>query len=152
MAGWANKLKHEVLGNTFRAETPDATMFIALIDSSFPPDADTDAFSEINEITAGNGYTLGGIELTKGNTDFDTWTQDDANNRGLVQIRNVVWTASGGPIPSAGDPAYYAILVDPNVTTESRALYAYWSLASDRTVSDGQTLTLEDCEIQINEA
>lgn len=70
----------------------------------------------------------------------------------LVQIKDVSWTASGGSIPSSGSGARYAVLTDDNATVGNREVLAYWDLTSDRTVSDGQTLTLQDLEIDANES
>jgi hypothetical protein len=89
--------------------------------------------------------------LNKDATDFDVITEDDTNDWGRVQVKDLVWTASGGPIPASGDGARYAIFTDDNGTIGSREVYAYWDLTSDRTVSDGQTLTLQDCELRITE-
>ena len=90
--------------------------------------------------------------LTKNSTDFDVLTEDDGNDRGLIQVKDVVWTASGGSIPDAGDGARYAMLTDDDGTIANREAYQYWDLASNRTVSDGQTLTLQNLEIRINES
>lgn len=134
------------------AETIPTNFYVALVTSATAPTADINTLSELTEITAGNGYTSGGYSLTPGGTDFDVWTEDDANDRGLVQIKDITWTASGGPIPLSGNGARYAVLTDDNVTVGSREIYAYWDLTSDRSVSDGQDLTLQDCELRINES
>jgi hypothetical protein len=152
MAGWTNKGKYKALGWAFRGTTIPTNFYVGLVTSAVAPVADTNTFSQLTEITAGNGYTTGGFSLTPGGTDFDVWTEDDTNDRGLVQVKDVAWTASGGSIPSAGGGARYAVLLDDNVTIGSREVYAYWDLTSDRTVSDGQTLTLQDCELRMNES
>jgi hypothetical protein len=123
-----------------------------LVTSATAPVADTNTASELTEITAGNGYTAGGFQLSRNSTDFDVWTEDDTNDRGLVQLKDITWTASGGSIPGSGSGARYAVITDDNVTDASREIYIYFDLTSDRTVSDGQTLTLQDCEIRLNEA
>jgi hypothetical protein len=79
-------------------------------------------------------------------------TEDDAADRGLIQLKNLVWTASGGPIPASGNGAWWAVLTTDEVTVGNRQVVAYWDLAADRTVSDTQTLTLQDCELRLNEA
>ena len=55
-------------------------------------------------------------------------------------------------IPISGSGARSAVFTDDNVTIGSREVENYWDLVSDRSVSDGQTLTLQDCELRINEA
>jgi len=148
-SGWTNKGKYHVLNITFRNATEKTNYYVALVTSATAPTADTNTLSEMTEIAAGNGYTSGGYSLTPGGTDFDVITEDDTNDKGLVQIKDIVWTASGGAIPSSGGGARYAVLIDDNVTVGSREVYAWWDLSSDRSVSDGQTLTLQNCELDI---
>lgn len=149
--GWTNRGKYSIAGWAFRGATIPTNFYVALITDAVAPTADINTFGELTEITAGNGYTTGGYQLTPNDTDFDTLTEDDANDRGLVQIKDVVWSASGGPIPSAGDPARYAVLLDDNVTVADRLVLAYWDLVTGRTVSDGQDLTLQNLELRFNE-
>ena len=148
MAGWTNKGKMSILDAYFRNAGAPTNFYVALVTSAAAPDADTNTMSDLTEITAGNGYTSGGYSLTRNSTDFDTLTEDDTNDRGLIQIKDVVWTASGGSISGAR----YAVLTDDNTTDSAREVYAYWDLSSNRTVSDGQTLTLQNLELRINES
>lgn len=152
MAGWTNKGKYKILGWTFRAETKPTNLYIALVTSATAPVADTNTKTELTEITGGNGYATGGTLLAWNATDWDVWTEDDTNDRGLIQLKDIVWTASGGPIPASGSGARYAILTDDNATQGSREVYASWDLVSDRSVSDGQSLTLQNCELRLNES
>jgi hypothetical protein len=62
-----------------------------------------------------------------------------------------VWTASTGPLPASGGGARYAVLTDDNGTVSSREVLAYFDLVSDRVVSDGQTITLQDSELLLSE-
>lgn len=152
MAGWTNKGKYKFLGWTLRNETAPTNLYLALITSATAPDADTNTKSEVTEIANGNGYTTGGYQLNWNSTDWDVWTEDDGNDRGLIQLKDITWSASGGPIPASGNDARYAILTDDNATQADREIYAYWDLAADRSVSDGQDLTLQNCELRINES
>lgn len=152
MAGWTNKGKYSILGFAFVGGTVPTNYYMGLATSAAAPDADTDTWTEMTQITTGNGYTTGGYSLTPGGTDFDVHTEDDGNDRGFVQIKDIVWTASGGPIPLSGDGARYAVLMDDNATEANREVYGYFDLTSDRSVSDGQTLTLQDCELRLNES
>ena len=140
------------MGWTLRGETAPTNLYIALVTSAVAPTADTNTKTELTEIAAGNGYTEGGYQLAYNSTDWDVWTEDDATDRALIQLKDIVWTASGGPIPLSGSGARYAVLTDDNVTQTSREVYHYWDLSSDRSVSDGQTLTLQNCELRLNEA
>ncbi len=123
--------------------------FVALVTNAVAPVVDTNTLSELTEIAAGNGYSSGGISLTKNATDFDVLTEDDTNDRAFIQIKDLVWTASGGPIPASGSGASFAVLTDDNVTVGSREVYVSWDLGGARTVSDGQSLTLQDCELRL---
>jgi len=151
-SGWTNKGKMSIHDAYFRNAGAPTNFFVALVTSAVAPDADTNLMSDLTEIAAGNGYTSGGYSLSKNSTDFDVLTEDDTNDRGLIQIKDIVWTASGGSIPSSGDGARYAVLTDDNATVANREIYAYWDLVSNRSVSDTQTLTLQDCELRINES
>lgn len=148
-SGWTNKGKAHVLGIVFRNVAEKTNYYVALVTSATAPTADTNTLSQLTEIANGNGYTTGGYQLTPGSTDFDTLTEDDSGDKGLVQAKDVVWTASGGSIPGSGNGARYAVLIDDNATVGSREVYAWWDLTSDRTVSTGQTLTLQDLELDI---
>lgn len=139
------------LQGVFRNTGLPTNFYVALCTSAVTPTADTNTLSELTEIAAGNGYTSGGISLARNATDFDVLTEDDANDRALTQIKDLIWTAAGGPIPASGGGARWAVITDDNATVGSRQVFAYWDLASDRSVASGQTLTLQNCELRINE-
>ena len=151
MAGWTNKGKMSILDAYFRNNGAPTNFYIALILATSVPDQDDNTMADLNQIATGNGYADGGYSLTPGATDFDVLNEDDTNDRGDIQIKDVVWTASGGPIPSSGNGARYAVLTDDNATVANREVYAYWDVASDRSVSDGQTLTLQNLELRLTE-
>lgn len=147
MAGVTNRGKFIIHDGFFRNTLP-TNLFLALCTSANTPDADTNTLSDLTEITAGNGYSAGGYSLSRNNTDFDVLTEQDSLDRAYIQIKDVVWTASGGSIPSAGDGARWAVLTNDDSNPD---VIAYFDLVSDRTVSDSQTLTLQDCEIRFDE-
>lgn len=151
MAGWTNKGKMSILDAYFRNSGAPTNFYIALVTSATAPTADTNLMSDLTQIATGNGYTDGGFQLTKNSTDFDVLNEDDTNDRGDIQVKDVVWTASGGSIPASGSGARYAVMTDDNATVASREIYAYWDLVSDRSVSDGQTLTLQNLELRLTE-
>lgn len=151
MAGWTNKGKVRIFNSFHRNTSTPTNFYVALVTSAVAPTADTNTLSDLTEIAAGNGYTTGGISLNRNATDFDTLTENDANDRGEIQIKDLVWTASGGSIPASGGGARYAVLTDDNGTVANREVLYFWDLSSDQSVSDGQTLTLQDCEIRITE-
>lgn len=144
-----NRGKYNILGITFRNATEPTAFYVFLALASAAPTVDTNTKSDLNEIATGNGYTAGGISVARDSTDWDTLTEDDTNDRALVQIKDLVWTASGGNLPGSGNGARYACLTDDNGTLGSRDVYAAWDLSSDRTISSGQTLTLQNCEIRL---
>lgn len=152
MAGWTNKGKMSILDAYFRNAGAPTNFFVALVTSATAPDADTNTLSDLTEIADGNGYTTGGYSLDKNATDFDVLNEDDTNDRGDIQIKDVAWTASGGNLPASGDGARYAVLLDDNGTVANREVLAFWDLSSDRTVSDGQSLTLQNLELRLTES
>lgn len=151
MAGWTNKGKYRMLQGWFRNGSVPTNFYVALVTSAVAPGADTNTLGGLTEVAAGNGYTAGGVLLSRNSTDFDTLTEDDTSDLGLVQVRDVVWTASGGNLPGSGGGARWAVLTDDNGTVGSREVLHYWDLVSDRVVSSGQTLTLQNLEIRITE-
>lgn len=151
MAGWTNKGKYTMFDVFFRNATEPTNLYVALVTSATAPTADTNTLSQLTEIAAGNGYTTGGYQLARNGTDFDVLTENDTDDRGEIQIKDVVWTASSGPIPASGNGARYAVLTDDNGTVGSRLVLAFWDLSSDRSVSDTQTLTLQNLELRATE-
>ena len=145
---WTNRGSYMMIGSYFRAEATPANFFAALVTVAVAPVADTNTFGQLTEITAGNGYTSGGQSVARSAVGFDVWTEDDTNDRALVQLVDQVWTASGGPIPASGGGARYMALLDDNVTIASRQVIAGFDLAADRTVSDGQSLTIQNAELR----
>lgn len=150
MTGFTNKGKAFLL-KYLRGVAIPANLYVALVTAATPPTADTNVLGDLTQITAGNGYTDGGFQLTPDTTDFDTLTENDTDDRGEVKIKDVAWTAAGGPIPSAGSPARYAVLTDDNGTIASREVLFWWDLGADVQVSATQIITLIDLEIRISE-
>jgi len=148
-SGVTNRGCYTILGEDFRRTTLPTNLYVALCTDAVTPAVDTNTFSELTEIGAGNGYTAGGYSITPGDTDWDTQTEDDANDWAFVQLKDIVWTASGGPIPDSGDGARWAVLTDDNATPADRIIIAWWDLESARSVSDGQALTLQNLEVRL---
>lgn len=152
MAGWTNRGKYNVLNLVFRNAAEPTNFYVFLATSAAAPTADTNLKSDLTEVAVGNGYSAGGISINRDSTDFDVLTEDDTNDRALIQLKDLVWTASGGNLPGSGSGARYAILTDDNGTLANREVWNYFDLVSDRMVSSGQSLTLQNCEIRINES
>ena len=152
MAGITNKGKYRMLDVFFRGAASPTLFYVALCTSASAPGASKNVITDMVEIASGNGYSTGGASVARDSTDFDTLTEDDSASRGLIQIKDMVFTAVGGNLPSSGNGARYAVLLDSNSTASLREVYTFWDLTSDRTVSDTQTLTLQDLELRLNES
>lgn len=126
-------------------------LYVALCTAANTPSADTKALGELTQIAPGNGYTDGGYQLTPNSIDFDASGEDDGTDYGYVQILDVSWAASGGSLPASGNGSRWAVLTDDNATVNNRQVVAFWDLTSDRQVSDGQSLTLQNLEQRITE-
>lgn len=149
MPGMTNRGKYNTLNIKYRNGTEPTNFFAALFTSAVTPTADTNTKSELTEIANGNGYTTGGLSLNRDSTDFDVLTEDDTNDRALIQLKDLTWTASGGSLPASGGGARWLCLTDDNATQGSREIDTFWDLVSDRSVSVGQTLTAQNAEIRI---
>lgn len=150
MAGWTNRGKYDCLALWARATSPVTSVFyLALVKST--PVADTNTMTDLTQIATGNGYSDGGLSVSRNATDFDVLTEDDTNDKALVQLKDFAWTASGGPIPSDSAGATYCVLTDDNATVANRDVFCYGSLGGARVVSSGQTLTLQNFELDLTE-
>lgn len=144
-SGVTNRGINNLFDVGFRGVAPNATFYLALVTSATVPTCTLDTLNELAEISDGNGYQSGGYTLYNNSSDFDVLTEEGAGaNNVVIQIKDVAWTANGGPISSAR----YAVLLEYHATVTSRVVVAWFDLASDRTVSDGQTLTIQNCEIR----
>lgn len=143
-SGSTNRGEYILYDVFFRAATAPSGLFMALVTSATAPTVDTVTLSELTEIAAGNGYTAGGYSLSRNTTDFPTLTEDTTNNKAVLTLKDIVWTASGGPLPASGNGARYAVLLGPHATPGSREVLRWFDLTSDRSVSSGQTLTLDN--------
>lgn len=129
------------------------TFYIALVTSATAPTEDINTFSELTEIVpdTGGGYVTGGAVLQSNSTDWDTIYEDDATDFGYVRAKDVAWTAVTSSLPASGSGARYAVLLGYHLTVGSREVLGWWDLDSDRSVSVGQTLTLQDLEIRLTD-
>ena len=151
MAGWTNKGKFRALGRLHRGVALPTNYSVALVTSAVAPGPDTNVFSELTQIAIGNGYADGGLSLGLNSTDFDVLTEDDTNDLGILQIKDLVWTATGGALPVSGSGARFAVLLDDNLTISLKEVYYYWDLVSDRALTTGESITLKDLEIRMSE-
>ena len=134
------RLARAALANT----SVPTNFYLLLVTSASAPTRATNTMAELTEITAGNGYTSGGISIARNTTDWDTSTENDSDNTLTILLKDEVWTASGGTLPTSGSGAAYAILTDDNATLNSREVIAYHSLGGDISVGNGQPLTISN--------
>ena len=130
-----------------RGTSPGTVFYVALCTDATTPTVDINTLGELTQIATGNGYSSGGISVARNSTDFDVLTEDDAADKAYAQIKDLVWTASGGTLPGSGSGARYAVLTDDNGTVGSRQVIAWWDLGSNVIVSSGQTLTLQNLQL-----
>jgi hypothetical protein len=147
--GWTANGLELLLSYFFRGATMPSNFYVILLTDADIPDWTTVTVADITRIAAGNGYTAGGFSLTPNATDFDNLTENDANDRAELQLKDVAWTATGGPIPLSGSGASYAVLTDDHVTLASRNIFCWWDLGTARTATDGQQIILKDLEMRL---
>jgi hypothetical protein len=151
MAGVTNRGKKLIL-EYFTGRTARPTNFyLAMLTAASAPTADSNVISDHTQIATGNGYTDGGYQLTPGSTDFDASSESDAADTALIQLKDISWTASGGNVPASGGGARYAVMTTDEATVANRQVICWWDLVADRTISTGQTLTLQNLEIDLTE-
>lgn len=143
-SGWTDKGLARMFAAFFQDGTEPTNFYVALVTDAVAPTKATNTLGELTEIAAGNGYATGGFQLERDGVDFDVLTEADPT---VIQVKDIVWTASGGPLPASGGGARWAILTDDNGVIANREIIAWHDLGSPRTVSDGQSLTVQDMEL-----
>jgi len=91
-------------------------------------DSQTYANVSANEITSGNGYFTGGIDVSGTSA-----VVDDTNNRTLYKCADLYFTASGGNITDVR----YAVMYDPD--GENTLVYVF-DFGENKTIADGCSL------------
>ena len=83
--------------------------------------------------------------MNRNSSDFDTHTEDDAtNDNAFVQIKDLVFTASGGTCTCT-----HAVITTDEGTESNRQIVAYWDLGATQNIPDGDTLTLQDLQLTL---
>jgi len=147
-SGWTNKGKFALLNQYFQGATKPTDLYVALATSATAPTNVINTFSQLTEVGDTTGYTTGGYQVSFNTTDWDAQAENDTAHYAMVQLKDITWTASGGSMPN-GNSARWAVLIDDDTTIGNREVYIWWDLVSDRQVSDGQQLTLQDCEVRL---
>jgi hypothetical protein len=104
------------------------TLRVALSNTA-PTAATDDEFTDITEISGGNGYTAGGEALTV------TSSSQTSGTYSLVITSDIVWTASGGNI------AAFRYIILYNDTATNDELIGYWDIGSEQNITTGSTYT-----------
>jgi len=139
-----NRGKMVILGCALANVNTPSYWKLALCTAGTTPTVDTNTLSQLTEIAVGNGYSSGGATVARDtSTGWDTLTEDDSNDLASIQLQDVTWSASGGPIPASGDGARYAVLTD-----DSGNVICWVDFVTARVVSDGQDFEVKDFEIQ----
>ncbi len=144
-SGWTDKGITRAFDIAFRGQNTPSQFHLALVTDATTPTKATNTLSQLTQIATGNGYVNGGPAVARSTSGFDVLTEADPT---ILQLADVVYTASGGSIPGSGDGARYAVLTDDNATVGDREVLAFFDLTSDRVVSNGQTLTIQNAELQ----
>ena len=104
--------------------------FKAMLTNSAPVATNTIA-ANITEISAGGGYSAGGLVL-------DTVTLSEASGTAKVTIADEVFTASG----SVG-PFRYVVIYNDTPTSPVDPLVCYFDYGSSITLASGETFTID---------
>ncbi len=145
---WTNNGKEQMLLVWVGGVAAETNLYMILLTSATAVGVDINTVADVTQVAIGNGYADGGFQLTPGGTDFDVITVDEPGDFAYAQVKDIVWTAQGGNLPSSG-AARYCALTDDNTPVSAREVYIGWDLGSDRVVSDTQMLTLQNVEFRI---
>lgn len=107
----------------------DTDVLMAYLSNATPSASLDSVLTDLAEISAGNGYTAGGID-----------TQNATSRSGGVTSVtgvDVVWTASGGTI----GPFRYLVLYNTTPTSPADPLIGWWDYGSAITLADGESFT-----------
>ena len=121
------------------AEAQPTAAKVILLSTMTGADADTTLASGVTEVTGG-GYQ-GSVSVALNSTDL-AHSDDTGNNRQDITLIDKQFSASGGSITAVG-----AALVVTESATEY--VWAVFDFGGSVTVTDGGTLTLTGCELQI---
>ena len=140
-----NRGKLHMLTMAFQNDnSPSGTHFnVELLSGTVPTNPeDLNTYSDVSSnVIAGKT-----ANVSRDTTDWDVETETDGStDTAIIQIKDLDFA---GAITGATG----AILTDRNGTANSRIIYAYWDLGGSRSVSAGQTLTLQDLEIKLNDS
>lgn len=106
------------------------TLRIVLTDTA--PEASDSVLADLTEISAGNGYTAGGVAATVS-------ASSQTGGTYKLVLDDLLITASGGPI----GPFRYVVLIDDTPTSPADPLIGWWDYGSSITLADGESITID---------
>jgi hypothetical protein len=109
----------------------DLDTFKVMLTNTAPTASTNTVKADITEISAGNGYTAGGIDIT-------TATSRSGGTL-TVTAADKTWTASGGTI----GPFRYVVVYDDTPTSPADPLVCYYDYGSAITLADTETFTVD---------
>lgn len=119
-----NSFKVDIQSGNIDIDTD--TIKCALVTSAYTPNIDTDTkWSNVTNEVSGTGYSAGGATLAS-----ITVTQDNTNDRGVVDAADVTWS-------TATITARAAVLYKSTGTASTSPLICYIDFGSDQTSSGG---------------
>ena len=135
-SGWTNRgkfLMHEWVFIREASPTLPTNFFIMLLTDALDLDDGTNHYGKFlntyqdvlddggSQIPDGNGYdaTAGGYSLTPGSAPTNDFTVSESDTPGedwgMIDIVDVTWSASGGPIPASGTAASAHTIATPSI-------------------------------------
>jgi len=132
-----NNFKEQVMEGVFNLAAAGDVLKLTL-HTGYTPDIDAhglwaDTGVSTTEYGTGNGYTAGGKTLA--NQDV---TQDNTNDRGVLDADDITWTALGALSPATPS---HCILKDDTPAAPLDPLMAYWVLGA--TATNGGDYTIQ---------
>lgn len=115
--------KHDFSSHSFK---------VMLVPAGSPPVATNTIKGNLTEITAGNGYTAGGITVTA--------TKSNASGVEKITFSNdPQWTATGGAMASFR----YVVIYNATQTTPASPLVGFYDYTGTVTLNVGESFTVD---------
>lgn len=133
--------------NEYNNATPPTVFKMALITDVTGPTDDDNLCSSFTEFS-GSGYTTAGYGINRDDSasGFDTLVKDDGSDLAYIQTCDVTWTAG-----EAWSGIYWGLLTN-GVAFASAEIMGSYDLSGPVSVGNGQTLTLQNAEIELSKA
>lgn len=127
-----NQFVADLASGVHQLQTGTSHVFKVMLTNSAPT-ASNSIKGDLTEISAGNGYSAGGISVGT-----ITGSQSSGTFK-FVGGTDPVWTASGGTV----GPFRYAVLFNDTPSSPAKPLVGYWDYGSSVTLNSGETFTVD---------